>query len=412
MKNYFKKSFTIIVFELLIVLAINLLIFIVFTEEKENYHKIDAKRLVNKIDSENITDLKSINLEGFETITRISIFDEDEICNSDYIIQKSKKDGKLYRVEYKSKSNLFEIVITVNIGFLLIIITTLLILLYNYAKILKPFHRFVNLPAELAKGNRVTSVKENKNKYFGKFLWGMDLLRDNLEQAKSEELRLHKEKKTLILSISHDIKTPLSSIKLYTKALQKKLYTDEQKKEEALSGIEKNVCEIEKYVGEIITASQEDFLKLTVENSELYLNTILEKIREYYLDKLSVSHTDFSILPYENSLIYGDEDRLIEVFQNVIENAIKYGDGRYIKLTVASEENFKLVSISNSGNKMKNDEVDHAFDSFYRGTNANDKAGSGLGLYICRQLMQLMDGEIFIDNSSKDFTVTIVIKMA
>ena len=73
---------------------------------------------------------------------------------------------------------------------------------------------------ELAKGNLSAHVKEDKNKFFGKFLWGIDMLRENLENNKEKELQLQKEKKTLILSISHDIKTPLSAIKLYAKALK------------------------------------------------------------------------------------------------------------------------------------------------------------------------------------------------
>ena len=73
-----------------------------------------------------------------------------------------------------------------------------------------------NLAYELAKGNLSLPVKEENSKLFGRFLWGMDMLREKLEDNKARELEFQKEQKTLILSLSHDIKTPLSSIELYS----------------------------------------------------------------------------------------------------------------------------------------------------------------------------------------------------
>ena len=84
-------------------------------------------------------------------------------------------------------------------------------------------------------------------------------MREHLEQQKSSELQLQKEKKTLVLSLSHDIKTPLATIELYSKALERNLFKDEAKKQEVTQGISKKCKEIKDYVDKIITASNEDF---------------------------------------------------------------------------------------------------------------------------------------------------------
>ena len=76
-----------------------------------------------------------------------------------------------------------------------------------------------SLTEELAKGNLSVPVKAEKSKFLGRFLWGMDMLRETLESNKEKELALQKEKKTLVLSLTHDIRTPLSAIRLYAKAL-------------------------------------------------------------------------------------------------------------------------------------------------------------------------------------------------
>ena len=104
-----------------------------------------------------------------------------------------------------------------------------------------------SLTEELAKGNLSVPIKAEKNKFLGRFLWGMDMLRETLENNKEKELALQKEKKTLILSLTHDIRTPLSAIRLYAKALAEDFYTTGEQRVEACRGIEKNVKEIEAY---------------------------------------------------------------------------------------------------------------------------------------------------------------------
>lgn len=326
-------------------------------------------------------------------------------------ITREEKDGQvIYKVEYNcNKDNSNIVLINCSLG--AIVILSVSTYIYINKKIIKPFSNIKDIPYELAKGNLNIPLKEQKNKYFGKFTWGMDMLRENLEDSKKRELKYQKEKKTLILSLSHDIKTPLSAIKLYSKALKENLYDSEEKKKEVIDGILKNTEEIEHYVNEIVKNSREDFLDLPVKDESFYLQEVLRKIEAYYTDKLEPLHTDFSIAYGEDCLLKGDEDRIIEVIQNVIENAIKYGDGKRIRINCSEEEDCKLISILNTGCSLKKEDLPHIFDSFYRGSNAKKQEGSGLGLYICKQLMHKMDGEIFAKiKEDSNFETTVVIR--
>ena len=111
-------------------------------------------------------------------------------------------------------------------------------------------------------------------------------------------------------------------------------------------------------------------------------------------------------------LVKGDKERVIEVLQNIMENAIKYGDGRQITIAFSEEEDCRLVSVVNTGSSIPESELVHVFDSFYRGSNADHVKGSGLGLYICRGLMHRMDGEVFAEQHEDGFLVTVVIRKA
>ena len=251
-------------------------------------------------------------------------------------------------------------------------------------------------------------IKENKSKFFGKFVWGVDMLRETMEEQKQHELDLQKEKKTLILSISHDIKTPLSAIKLYASAISKGLYEGKERQTEIAKNINAKADEIEQFVSEIIKASNEDFLNLQVRTGEFYLSEAIENIKVYYSEKLALARTDFVINDYDNCMLKGDCDRFIEVLQNVMENAIKYGDGHNIEISFSEEEDCRLVQIKNTGCTLADTEVPHIFDSFWRGSNVGSNSGSGLGLYICRQLMHKMDGEIFAEVDGNEMCVTVV----
>ena len=89
-------------------------------------------------------------------------------------------------------------------------------------------------------------------------------------------------------------------------------------------------------------------------------------------------------------------------------NAIKYGDGKSVKINFSEEDGWILVTVKNSGCTLQKDELTHIFESFWRGQNAENKKGSGLGLYICRQLMCKMNGEIFAEIKGGDMCITSV----
>lgn len=374
-------------------------------------YRVEAKRIVKEIEEKKLSggDVRKLDLSQYETIINVSEFVPDEECSNEYLVEKI--DDKLYRIEYRvgKDTNLIVYMNLVLFGMMLI---TGIVIVYVYQKVLRPFQDMSNLSYELAKGNLSMPIKEEKSKLFGQFLWGMDMLREKLEDNKAQELEFQRERKTLILSLSHDIKTPLSSIELYSKALEEDLYDTPEKREEALAGITRNVKEIKRYVDEIVTASREDFLNLEVSMGEFYLSEIMKVIESYYQDKLSVIHTIFDVEKVTECLMKGDKDRLIEVLQNIMENAIKYGDGKQIRISFREEEDCKLIHIENSGCSLKEEELPNLFDSFYRGSNSNGMKGNGLGLYICRTLLRKMDGEIFAQIKEESFAVTVVVRKA
>lgn len=405
MKVFDRFIVTVMFIMLLAVFSLNFIVF-GMAENGNKLYKIE----LNRIEQEH-SDGNKVNPENYDTILAIYKYDKTDdfyASKNEYVIREI--NGELYRIEYDDRlgSDDFKLPIAVNIVSGIILLITLAMLLYIRYNIVKPFTEISELPYQLAKGKLSVPLKETKKRYFGKFIWGLDMLRDELEQSELRELERAKKEKTFLMSLSHDIKTPLSAIKLYSKAISKGLYSGRQKQTEAAEKIDNKADEIEEFINEIIKKLNSDFMTFEVDMTEFYLSQVIDKITAYYADKLASLGIDFNISRYGNCLISGDPDKIEEVLQNIIENAVKYGDGHFISVSFSDEEDCRLITVSNSGCTLPDTELPHIFDSFWRGSNAGSKQGCGLGLYICRQLMSAMGGDIFAEISDGNMNVTIV----
>ena len=400
----FNRIFAVVVAVIIVVFVTANVILLSGKADSGRPYLVEISRLVNEIENGNAYDISDC-----EYVTNVNKYSEYFYnSHSDYVIREI--NGELYRFDYTADSSAdkSEMIILINVILGIMSAVIVAVMIYIRTKILAPFDKLTDIPYELSKGNLTLPVKETKNRFFGRFVWGVDMLRENMEQQRERELNLQREKKMLLLSLSHDIKTPLSAIKLYSKALSKGLYTDREKQLEIAESINAKADEIEGYVSEIITASREDFLSLDVTMGEFYLSELVTKIKVYYTEKLSLIKTDFTVGEYGDCLINGDLDRSVEVVQNIIENAIKYGDGKSISIGFSEEDGCILVAVKNSGCTLPDTDLPHIFDSFWRGANAENQKGSGLGLYICRQLMHKMNGEVFAQIKNGDMCVTAV----
>ncbi|MBR1816733.1 MAG: HAMP domain-containing histidine kinase [Lachnospiraceae bacterium] len=408
MKRYDRICIGIFTAVILILVGINIAFYVSENTTSGREYNVEIERLSRQIKTEKIPDISECKY-----VTDIEKFDSDQNdffnSDSDYVIKEI--DGELYRFDYKASSaNIKRIKIIVNVCMTAMIVILIFVLIYIRNQILKPFYRLSDIPYELAKGNLTVPIEENKSRFFGRFTWGVDMLRETLEEQKKKELEMQKDKQTFLLSISHDIKTPLSAIKLYAKSLSKGLYKDKEKQIEVAENINDKADEIESYVAELTNSARGSFMDFDVKDGEFYLSELIDNIRSYYTDKLLLNKTEFTIDKFTDCILNGDIDRSIEVLQNIMENAIKYGDGKGIDIIFSDEEDCRLVTITNTGCTLPQAELVHIFDSFWRGSNADNRSGSGLGLFICRQLMLGMNGDIFADIKDDRMEVTTVFR--
>jgi len=421
MKKYYALSLTILGIFIIIALGFNLLLTHLSNHSFEKLYNVEVNRAYTRLTDG--LDYSDLDLSGFEYIesveyleanvpreSAVEFFQSSQLSVVYPLYQDETIDGYIkFRLSSNERIYTRNIRISVNILLAVILLFLAAIFFYFKKQIMAPFQRITDLPLALSKGSLTVPVPQSRSRFFGNFIWGLNMLRETLETHKKNELELQKEKKTLILSISHDIKTPLNAINLYTKALKENLYAGEAKRIDLLDNIDKQGRDIENFVNDIIKASKEDFLDIRIPAGEFYLGTLDNRLRDYYDEKLALLKTEFTVDFLDNPLLSGDLDRTVEAMQNIIENAIKYGDGKAIRITSSDEEGRRLITVSNTGCTLPENEIIHLFDSFFRGSNSRIQTGSGLGLYICRQILKQMDGEIYAESRDGMMFITIVL---
>ena len=307
------------------------------------------------------------------------------------VLLPAKQKGSFYRFTYRVQripSSVFWIINTTLLGVILFVIY---LLFYIRRQIIQPFHNMEAMATALKNRDFTYVLPQQKQRFFGKFVWAIDVMKEELRHHEEKETALMKEKQTMIASLSHDIKTPLSNIRLYTDAMKEHLYAEEL----ICERLYENCDKIDQYVKEIMHTSNEELFDFDVLMEEVYLHDVEALLRR------EQERIELALISYEQSLckdqlVYTDLTRLREVIGNIVDNAMKYGDGKWIHVSFCEEDHHSILKLENSGSYIEQSDAGAIFQSFYRGNNVNNHAGNGLGLYICKQLMQKMDGDIFM----------------
>ncbi|HBG5344270.1 TPA: GHKL domain-containing protein [Clostridioides difficile] len=213
-----------------------------------------------------------------------------------------------------------------------------------------------------------------------------------------EERQAQQTKTDLITNVSHDLRTPLTSIMGYLGLIEEGKYKDEvqlmyyvniaYEKSKSLNILINDLFELTKMQNNTIRLK-----KININLVEL-LSQIVSQLGFYFNKEFMVSRVNFN---EEKLIINADPDKLVRAFENLITNAIKYGkDGLYVDIVTEKKENMAVVKVINYGEPIPVLDLPNIFDRFYRvekSRNRND-GGSGLGLAITKNIINLHDGEI------------------
>lgn len=273
-----------------------------------------------------------------------------------------------------------------------------LFFVYIDRKVILPFNRLSEYPERIAKNENAAALPESKNRYFGKYIWGMNMLRDRLSGDTRRLRQLEKEQLTLVSTIAHGIKTPVANIKLYSEAIKSGLYRDDgipdEKDAEVAGKITKNADDITDLVKELLDSASKGVVVFEPHIEAFYLPEIGKFIKAEYGNRLNVLRIPLTVEMNSDVMINSDKDGITRILTQFMENAIKYGDGRGITVTVDKNEDGYIFLVRDVGSRIPDSELPYVFNSFWRGSNAAEVEGNGLGLYEAAFIARKLGGDI------------------
>lgn len=273
---------------------------------------------------------------------------------------------------------------------------------YLHHRIVKPFKRLKGFAERVAGGDLDIPLVMDRQNIFGAFTESFDIMRSELKKARLAEAQANASKKELVAKLSHDIKTPVASIKAVSEvgiAL-----TQTQKDREQYTQIIAKADQVNTLVTNLFSATLEELEQLTVSPKFVEsgkIKTLLENAD--YMHRAEIPD-----MP--PCLVFVDELRLQQVFDNIFANSYKYANTEILVNTRRGDGVIE-IEIEDFGGGVKSEELNIIKEKFKRGSSVEGIDGAGLGLYISDYFMQAMHGELILENGTHGLKVTLVVSL-
>jgi signal transduction histidine kinase len=287
---------------------------------------------------------------------------------------------------------------TILLIILVIIMTPLLIILTK--DIINPLKKLEIGVKHIKEGNLDFKLESNSKNEIGRVITYFDLMRGELKKSIDKQVKFEENRKELISSISHDLKTPITSIKGHVEGIMDGVADTPEKLRKYLGIIYRKSDDMDRLIDDLFLFSKLDLNRLPFDMKKVEMRAFLSDIvNEMKLDwenenqhiNLSYAEGDLTIL--------ADPQQIKRVLVNVIQNSMKYMDKEHKQIDIRVNDYPEDVQIVIADNGVGIDEshINHVFDRFYRVDESRnlETGGTGLGLAIAKQIVEQHQGHIF-----------------
>jgi len=232
------------------------------------------------------------------------------------------------------------------------------------------------------------------------------VLQDITEQKKLDDMR-----KEFVANVSHELRTPLTTVKSYTETLLDGAMEEKELAEEFLTIINSEADRMAFLVRDLLQLTRFDNKQVRLDMTEIEMNDFLSMTVRQNKIHAEAKNQELSFEPYEHMVVvHGDRDRVGQVVNNIVTNAIKYSlEQATIRIFVTEDEQFFKINVKDTGMGISREDLPRIFERFYRVDKARSRAmgGTGLGLAIAKEIMESHGGRLTAESEyGKGTTMT------
>lgn len=296
-----------------------------------------------------------------------------------------------------------------------VIIYLVAMAVYSRRKILAPIKEITESSSEILAGDYTREILQRTvhDKPLGaveELAYTFELMRDELHEKALREENLKKSQKELMSCMSHDLRTPITTIQAYAEALRDGIYKTEEKRRESLGVIIRKTEVVNRMIAELLDHSNAELNQLRIDRKEQYQKGFFDCLA---MELETYCHKNSCEFFYENNcpdmLLNIDAGRITQVVYNLVENACKYmkqqedsKESPRVQLLVRCqrEERRVYISVVDNGPGIEMTDIPYVFNRFYRAEKSRSMQipGAGLGLAICRYIVKEHQGEINLES--------------
>jgi signal transduction histidine kinase len=282
--------------------------------------------------------------------------------------------------------------------------------------IIRPIRKLQLAAKQIKEGNLHVPIKPMSKDELGQLAQGFEEMRLRLKESIEMQQAYEENRKELIANISHDLKTPITTIKGYVEGIQDGVANSPEKMDRYIETIHKKSIDLDHMIDELFLYSKLDLQRLPFHFEPIYFDHYLQDFVEELRFDVAGENVEVSLEMEEGRdyLIIGDREHLKRVITNIVGNSLKYNDKPNKKLSfhLASLATHILFKVEDNGLGIAAESLPFIFDRFYRADLARgtEKGGSGLGLSIAKRIIEEHHGAIWAE-SKKDQGTTILFSL-
>jgi len=317
-----------------------------------------------------------------------------------------------------TEANLSRFLLLLGLAFLLSFIVTTVFVSYQFSRtIVSPLHNLQKAAKEITKGNLDFQIAEEGDSEIEELCRDLELMRIRLKESIKIQLKYEDNRKMLVSSISHDLKTPVTTIKGYVEGILDGITNTPEKTNKYLKTIHLKAQQVDKMIDDLLLYAKLDVKQIPFHfektNAETFLRDALaENEHEMEINNIELSlevnlPDRLSHTPFVNI----DRDSIKRVLANILDNSRKYMDKSpgLIRMILRETTSSLIIEIRDNGSGISEIDLPHIFDRFYRSdTSRSEIKGSGLGLAIAKQIIEGHGGRVWAVSHGSEGTSVMI----
>ncbi|KIE44330.1 his Kinase A domain protein [Clostridium argentinense CDC 2741] len=285
------------------------------------------------------------------------------------------------------------------IWFIIILVIVLIFFIYREWKYRRRIQETLHILDDIIEGNENRKIHVGAKEAIAPLVFKINQLVDSYQKDKVRAFRAEQARKQMLSNLSHDVRTPLTSVLGYLDALCDGMAGEES--EEYLHIAKNKAYALKEYIDELFTIAQIDANEIQLVFEPIDLFELLRSELIGWIPTLQKENITLEVqIPDEESFVNGDQHALIRIFSNLLQNAFRYGrNNHFIGVSAWDDETDVYFEVWDKGPGLSSDEISRVFERLYREDSSRSTKGHGLGLAISKELVQKMQGRIFMEST-------------